>query len=177
MGVGGEIFENKISPICSNTIAIKNFPVPTCRKDVQKFLGKINFYRKFIPNITVTLNPLYNLLKKDAKFEWSNKCQIAFDKMKEILTSKPVLLIFDPNKPCFLFTDASRLGIGAILKQEIDTKFLFPVGYFSKKLLHYQTNYSITELECLAIVESIEYFHHYLYNLKFTGLLSQTMLP
>ena len=155
-----------ISPLNSNTIAIRKFPTPQCRKDVQKFLGKIIFYRKFIPLATKLLNPLYLLLKQDAKFEWTESCQLAFENVKDILCKDPVLKIHDPAKTCYLLTDASKLGIGAILKQEHDSR-MHPIGYFSKKLLPYQVDYSITELECLAIVEAIDYFHHYLYDRKF----------
>ena len=171
-----EISESKISPIHCNVVSIKDFPIPNCKKDIQKFLGKINFYRKFVPNITKLLNPLYKLLKKNEKFEWNVDCQTAFDQVKQIFISKPVLNIFDPTKKIYLFTDASRVGIGGILKQEFKEKTLLPIGYFSKKLLPYQINYSITELECLAIVEAIEYFHHYLYNTNFTVITDHAAL-
>ena len=83
------------------------------------------------------------------------------------MTSQPTLAIYDPNKHCYLLTDACKLGIGAV-KQPNDQEVLLPVGYVSKKLLPYQTNYSVTELECLAIVESIDYFHYHRYNKHFT---------
>ena len=149
-----------------NLIAIKNFPEPLSKKDLQRILGKINFYRKFIPYATDCLNPLYKLLNNNIQFKWSNECQKAFDKVKTLLINKPILKIFDPKKTNYLFTDASKVGVGAILKQETNN-ILHPIGYFSKKLLPYQINYTITELECLAIVEGIEYFHHYLYDNKF----------
>ena len=164
-----------ISPLNSNTIAIRKFPIPSCKKDIQKFLGKITFYRKFIPFATKLLNPLYILLKQDVRFEWNDSCQEAFDKVKDILCKEPILKIHDPEKTCYLLTDASKLGIGAILKQEHESK-MHPVGYFSKKLLNYQVNYTISELERLAIVESIDYFHHYLYDRKFIVITDQMAL-
>jgi hypothetical protein len=84
------------------------------------------------------------------------------------LTSSPVLAIFNPNEECVLYTDASKVGLGAVLKQKQLDKKLHPIAYFSKKLLPYQINYSITELECLSIIEAINYWHHYLYGNKFT---------
>ena len=166
--LGHDISENEIRPTKDHIIAIQNFPIPRNKKSLQQLLGKINFNRKFIPNASKNLNPLYELLKINKNFEWTDDCQKAFDQIKHILTTEPVLKIFNPQKSCSLLTDASKIGIGAVLKQESDEdKQLHPVAYFSKKLLSYQQNYSISELECLAIVESLEYFHHYLYGTKF----------
>lgn len=97
--------------------------------------------------------------------------------MKKILTSSPVLQIFDPDKHSYVYCDASKIGIGAVLKQiSSRDNEQHPVAYFSKKLLDYQKNYSISELECLAIVESLEYFHHYLYGSKFTVITDHQAL-
>lgn len=173
--LGHIISENSISPLNSNVRSVVELPAPTNVKEVQRVLGKVNFYRKFIPGATKLLYPLYALLKKSSKFEWNDECQKAFEKVKEILVSGPVLRIYDPERESFLFTDASKKGIGAILKQKYDSALL-PVGYFSRKLLPYQMNYSITELECLAVVESIEYFHHYLYDRKFVVVTDHAAL-
>jgi hypothetical protein len=122
---------------------------------VQQFLGKINYYHKFIENAPTKLKPLYDLLKKNQKFDWSLECNNAFEEIKRYLLSKPILSIYDPLKGCFLYTDTSKIGIGAILKQKQENDKLHPIAYFSKKLLKYQVNYTATELECLALVEAI----------------------
>jgi len=166
--LGYDLEKNKITPLHDNTNSIKNFPRPNNVKNIQQFLGKVNFYHKFIPNAPKILAPLYQLLKKDQPFIWSENCELAFNQIKNLLTSQPVLSIFNPEKECFLYTDASKVGIGAVLKQKQADGELHPVGFFSKKLLDYQLNYSVTELECLAIIEAIEYWHHYLYGKKFT---------
>ena len=166
--LGYDLEKNKITPLHDNTNSIKNFPRPNNVKNIQQFLGKVNFYHKFIPNAPKILAPLYQLLKKDQPFIWSENCELAFNQIKNLLTSQPVLSIFNPEKECFLYTDASKVGIGAVLKQNQADGELHPVGFFSKKLLDYQLNYSVTELECLAIIEAIEYWHHYLYGKKFT---------
>ena len=165
--LGHLITKNKFTPLNDNLIAIREFPVPSKIKNVQQFLGKINYYCKFIPFAYKILNPLYKLLKKDNRFEWTDSCQNSFDNIKKFLMSKPILSIYNPNKMCHLFTDASRIGIGAVLKQMQTDGELHPIGYFSRKLLSYQQNYDITELECLAIVQAIDYWHHYLYGQKF----------
>ena len=165
--LGHIVGNNWFKPMNSNVKAIEEFPRPVKLKNVQQFLGKINYYRKFVPNITETLNPLYRLLKKGTTFEWKQEQEEAFEKVKKYITKEPVLRIYNSNEKCYLYTDASRIGIGAILKQKQDDGVLHPVGYFSKKLLPYQMNYYTTELECLAIVESINYWHHYLYGREF----------
>jgi len=165
--LGHNLTKNKVQPLNDNTKFINDFPSPNNIEAVQRFLGKVNFYHKFIPNAPTLLAPLYQLLKKDQKFKWTEDCESSFQKVKTLLINKPVLAIYNPYAPCLLYTDASKVGIGAVLKQPQDDKQLHPIGFFSKKLLQYQKNYSSTELECLAIIESIEYWHHYLYGRKF----------
>ena len=175
--LGHDISPGKIRPLKSHVVAIEKFPIPKDRISLQQLLGKINFNRKFIPNASKKLSPLFELLKDGKQFQWTDSCQKAFEDIKSILTSEPVLRIFNPNLPCYLFTDACKIGIGAILKQKSnDDEELLTVGYFSKKLLPYQRNYTISELECYAIVEALEYFHHYLYGSKFTVITDHQAL-
>ena len=166
--LGFSVSHNCVEPLVSNTEAIKNFPRPTNVASVQQFVGKCNFYRKFIRNISMKLAPLYKLLNQKVKgvFNWNGECEAAFDQMKRELSSKPVLTIYNNQRECYLFTDASRVGIASVLKQK-ENGILKPVAYFSKKLTNYQKNYAIVELECLAIVESVRHFHKYLANKKF----------
>jgi hypothetical protein len=168
--LGHEIKKNEIKPLFSNIRAIMQASPPKNVKTLRGFLGKINYYNRFIPNRAKLLDPLYNLLKKKNEFKWNENAQAAFDQIKVILTSRPTLKIFDPELETILYTDASVVGIGAVLKQiqPGSDKEELPVGYFSRRLLDYQRNYSTTELECLAIIESIEYWHCYLYGKEFT---------
>ena len=114
--LGYEISHNEISPLNSSTIAIEKFPAPSDKKSLQRFLGKINYYRRFIPSVTEILHPLFELLKNCAQFNWNEQCQKAFEKIKSILTSHPVLRIYNPEKYCFVQTDASEIGTGASFK-------------------------------------------------------------
>lgn len=122
------------------------------------------------------LQPLYNLLKKESKFIWDEHCEKAFIKIKQIITQHPVLRIFNPKEQCHLYTDASKLGIGAVVKQKDSEEELHPIAYFSKKLLPFQQNYRATQLECLAIVDSISYWHHYFYQSNFTVITDHQAL-
>ena len=164
----GHVIENgKICPINDNLIAIKNFRRPTTRKMVRQILGKINFYHKFIDHCNQRLAPLHHLLKKNEKFVWTDRCEAAFDAIKDYLCSSPILAIYDREKETVLEVDASRSGLGAVLKQIQCDGVLHPVGYFSKKLTPSQTKKEIMYLECLAIKEAILYWQHYLIGRSF----------
>src|SRR5699024_2059167 len=115
--LGHYISLNKIQPLNSNTQAILDYPAPNNIKTLRGFLGKANYYYRFIPDRTRILDPLYKLTKKNQPFVWTEECQIAFDEIKRILTSSPALCIYDPEAKTRLYTDASRIGVGAVLKQ------------------------------------------------------------
>ena len=151
-----------------NTHAIVNASGPCNAKEVRSFLGKVNYYHRFIPERTQLLDPLHQLTQKNQPFVWTEEAQKAFDCVKEILTKQPTLRIFDPELPIILYTDASRIGVGAVLKQRRPNGEELPVGYFSRKLLPYQVNYSVTEIELLAILEAIDAWHFYLCGRHFS---------
>lgn len=90
--LGHIITENTVTPLKDNLKSIIDFPAPQNRKQIRQFLGKVNFYGKYIPNVSVVLDPLHNLLRNNVKFDWSNNCETAFSKVKEYLCSKPILI-------------------------------------------------------------------------------------
>lgn len=110
---------------------------------------------------------MHNLLRKNTTFNWSDKCQIHFNKIKEYLCSAPVLAIFDPEEQIYIFTDACIEGVGAILKQPQEKNELKPVFYFSRKLTKTQKTKRAIFIECLAIKEPILYWQYYLIGKKF----------
>ncbi|UYV83582.1 NADK2 [Cordylochernes scorpioides] len=99
---------------------------------------------------------------------WDDKCQKAFTSLKESLTQHPVLHLYKDELPCQVYCDASTLGIAGVLKQVHSAGKAYPVQYFSRALRVHERNYTISELECLAIVESVEKFRVYLMGRKFT---------
>ncbi len=115
--LGHIITDNTVKPIQDNLIAVKNFPTPKNKRNIRQFLGKINFYRKYIQNAAKMLEPLHALLRKGSEFTWNKECQIALCNIKDYLTSPPVLAIFNPKLQTNLYTDASVEGLGAVLKQ------------------------------------------------------------
>lgn len=166
--LGYEISNGIVTPDNSNIEVIKKLKPPTNVKSLQRFLGTINVYHKFIDKYARTRHPLNNLLKKDTPWIWTDECQEAFEVLKKALICKPVLKIFNPRHACHLFLDASQVGVGSVLKQEDVSGVLHPVAFHSRSLKDYEKNYAITELECLAIVDSLNKFHHYLFGQKFT---------
>ncbi len=165
----GHIIENNtVRPLNDNLISIRNFPIPKTKKNIRQFLGKINFYNKYIRNATQTLEPFHNLLRKNTEFLWTPQCQQSFEQIKEYLTSSPTLAIFNPTLKTSLYTDASIEGLGAILKQTQNNGEEKPVAYFSRKLNENQKKKKAIFLECLAIREAIKYWRFWLLGNKFT---------
>ena len=103
-----------------------------------------------------------DLLKKGVNFDWNDRCQHSFDKLKAILTSYPVLRAPDFLKPFKLAVDASDIGIGAVLLQEDSDGIEHPCAYFSKKLLTYQRKYSTIEKEALGLILALSHFEVYI---------------
>lgn len=165
--LGHVIQENAVKPLQDNLISIKNFPVPKTRKNVRQFLGKVNFYHKFIQNASRNLEPFHRLLRKNTPFNWDEKCQKAFDKIKGYLTSQPTLAIFDRNRPITIYTDASGEGIGAVLKQIQDDGMEKPVAFFSRKLNEAQKKKKAIYIESLAIRDAINFWKFWLVGRKF----------
>ena len=160
--LGHLVGQGQVKPLEAKVNAISEFPVPKCKRQLMRFLGMAGYYRKFCKNFSGIAEPLTNLLKKSTKFKWNDKCQDAFDRLKAILKSAPVLLPPDFDKCFKLAVDASDVGIGAVLLQEDNNGIDHPVCYFSKKFNKHQKNYSTIEKECLALILAIQQFEVYL---------------
>ena len=151
----------------SRSESIKNYPRPKNAKAIQRFIGLINYYRKFIKDFSIIASPLTQLTRKNVPFTWTNKCDEAFEKLKECLLSPPILIYPDHTKRFKITTDASNIGLGAILSQEDDEGVDRVVAYASRKLKPAEVNYSTTEQELLAIVYAVEKFRPYIYGQTF----------
>ena len=148
--------------------AIKERREPTNVKQVQQFLGMTNYYRKFIEKYALIAAPLHKLTSNSTIWSWNNDCQQAFETLKEKLSTYPILRSPDFEKPFILHTDASHIALGAILAQKDNQNREYACHYASKLLKPNERTYGITELECLAIIWSINHFRTYLYGNKFT---------
>ena len=144
--------------------AVKEFPIPCNVREVRQFLGLSSYYRRFIPQFSKVAQPLHLLTRKGAEYQWSPACQAAFEALKQKLAEAPVLAYPSFDRDFVLETDASIQGIGAVLSQLQDDDKLHPVAYASRVLSPQERNYSITELETLAVVWAVTHFHTYLYG-------------
>lgn len=164
--LGHQIGSGTISPQAAKTAPLRDYNRPTTKKGIRSFLGATGFYRKFIRNYSSIATPLYKMTTKDTpdRPTWNEKQNQAFQQLRTALTSDSVLTSPNPDKPYILCTDASTQGVGAVLCQQDENQQERPIGYFSRKLKSYQKNYSVTELELLAI----EHFQIYLLGTHFT---------
>ncbi|XP_066957632.1 uncharacterized protein [Macrobrachium rosenbergii] len=131
-------------------------------EDVRKFLGLVVYYRRFVKNFSNIAEPLTRLLKKEVKFVWSSETQNAFEKLKQVLVCFPILRAPDFDVPFALATDASDLGVGAVLFQADEQGVSHPVAIFSKKLTSAQRKYSTVEKETPSLILAINHFSVYL---------------
>ena len=148
---------------------IKNLPEPTNVTGVQMFLGKANYYRKFIPNLADIAHPLYELIKSKGKvsFKWEAEHQVSFDQIKSILTSGQVMAHPRTDREFVLDVDASDYALGVELSQADENGDLRPIFYGSRHLEKSERAYSATARETLAAVFGCEYFREYLHGRKF----------
>ena len=170
--LGHNIQDQTLRPKDDKIQAVKDAQRPVTKKQVRGFLGLAGFYRKFIPNFSEIAAPLTDLTKKDRPNrikDWLSHHERAFQTLKSRLTSSPILRlpVFNEGKPFILRSDASDIGIGAVLLQEFEGEGKLPIAYASKKLLPRERNYSVIEKECLAIIWAIEKFRKYLFGEEF----------
>lgn len=148
--------------------AILEYPTPTSRKEVRRFIGTCSWFRRFIANFSTIASPLNRLTcsgKNAPKFVWNPEAESAFVKLKEALVTTPVLACPDFNLPFSVHCDASNFGIGAMLTQHQNDKEVV-IAYMSKALNKNQQNYSTTERETLAVITALEHWRCYLDNGK-----------
>ncbi|QRW26433.1 Reverse transcriptase (RNA-dependent DNA polymerase) [Rhizoctonia solani] len=136
--------------------AITTWPTPKTVKQVQAFLGFVNYLRRFIPNFSSVACPLHNLTKKETPWSWGDPKEVAFQELKSLVTKSPVLIHSNPNLPYYLETDASGVAMGAILSQQGEDNRLHPVAYMSKSFSGAKANYDMHNKELLAIIKALE---------------------
>lgn len=148
--------------------AIVEAPFPRNVSEVKSFLGLVNYYGKFISNMSTVLSPIYQLLKKNVTFNFNKKCIESFNTIKKLLTTSPVLAHYDPTLPIKLSVDASNVGVGSVLSIVCKDGKERPIAYASRTLSPAERNYSQIDKEALAVVVGIKKFHQYLYGRHFT---------
>lgn len=150
----------------SKIAAMVNAPKPENLKQLESFLGLINFYARFLENRSLNLKPLYDLLKKE-KFEWDEKCSKAFNWVKNELISPKVLVNYDPKEKVILACDASNYGLSAILSHQYKDGTEKPIAYASKKIAKSELNRKILDKEAMAIIFGVERFYQFIFGREF----------
>ena len=147
---------------------VRDWPTPRNVTEVKSFLGFINFYRRFVDNFSHIAKPLNQLSKADVQWSWSpdGPEQTAFDELKRLITSTPILVLPDQTKRFRLETDASAYATGAVLSQLCDDEKWRPVGFVSKSLSDAERNYAIHDKELLSVIRRLEEWRHILEGTK-----------
>ncbi|UYV70460.1 hypothetical protein LAZ67_7003079 [Cordylochernes scorpioides] len=161
----GHIIDNKgIKPLPEKIRIVKDFPQPNSTRQLQRFIGLVNFYHRFIKNSSHILAPLYSLLKTkspNASLNWTSDTLEAFQNIKNALAENTLLNYPQPNSTLSVLVDASNVAVGGVLQQLNDTAWE-PISFFSKKLSPAETKYSAFDRELLAAFLSVKHFSYFL---------------
>ncbi|VDL66057.1 unnamed protein product [Nippostrongylus brasiliensis] len=154
-------------PDPSKIEAIRKMPHPKDIRQLRSFLGMLNYYGHFVKEIHQLRAPMDALLKKDVPFKWSDECEKAFQKAKDVLTSDLLLTHFDPSKKIVIAADASEQGIGAVISHRFPDGTEKAIQHACRTLTAAERNYGQVEKEALAITSAVRKFHRYVYGRHF----------
>jgi hypothetical protein len=161
--LGHIVDKQGIRPDPKKVEAVQSWPVPKKVHDVRSFLSLVNCFRKFIDHYSEIAVPLTNLTQKANAWDWTGRCQDAFELLKQKLNEAPLLRTPNEKLPYEVVMDASDLGLGAVLLQEGNS-----VAFESRKLNSAELNYNVTEKEMLAVVHALRVWRCYLEGADFT---------
>ena len=150
--------------------AVLEMPRPQDISQLRSFLGMINHYAKFIPNLSTRLDPFHKLLQKEVEWNWDERCEKHFNLIKQELGNATMLVHFNPKLPVILAADASPTGIGAVISHRCPGGTEKPIAHASKTLTTAEKNYAQIEKEALGLVFGVKKFHQYLAGREFTLL-------
>ena len=165
--LGHRINSAGIKPLPDKVRAIAMAPDPTDVSELRSFLGLVQYYQKFLPNLSSMLEPLHELLRQSVPWHWGQNQREAVKAIKAYLQSEPLLVHYDVTKPIVVSCDASPYGIGAVLSHVDSDGLEHPVAFASRKLASAERNYSQLDKEGLALVFAVKKFHKYLSGREF----------
>jgi len=166
--LGHLIDEEGLHPTPHKVTAIVNAQEPRNVTELRSFLGMLQYYSRFLPNLSTLLNPLNHLLQHNVKWVWNERCKSAFNHAKLALASADVLAHYNVNKPLRLAADASPYGIGAVLSHIEANGEERPIAFVSRTLTKAEQNYSQLEKEALALIFGVRKYYSYIYGRRFT---------
>ena len=164
--LGHVVSKNGVATDPKKVAAVADWPVPKSLTELRAFLGTVGYYRQYVENFAEKARPLNQLTNKDVKFQWSAECELAFSSLKQSLLTAPVLGYPDPSLAYILDTDASLVGVRAVLSQVQDGKERV-ISYYSQSLTRAERNYCATRRELLAVVAAVTHYRPYLYGKEF----------
>ena len=164
--LGHEIDKEGIKPNKEKVTTILDLKHPENPKQLKSFLGAIQYLAKFLPRLPERTDKLRKLLKKNTEWKWETEQQNDFERIKKMLTEEPALAHYAKDKNNIVSTDASKTGLGITIGQKQADGELKPIAFGSRILNDSEKNYSIGELELLAVVWGLEKFRFYLYGKK-----------
>ena len=165
--LGHVISAEGISPDPTKVEALQNLSSPKSVKDVRSFLGLAGYYRRFVRGFATVAAPLTDLTKQDRRFDWTTECEQAFQTLKTLISSAPVLKYPRFDRECIVQTDASDVGVGAVLSQLDDDGVEMPVAFACQSLSARGRNYSTTEKGAIAILYALRHFRFHLLGRQF----------
>ncbi|KAK1650141.1 hypothetical protein QYE76_067946 [Lolium multiflorum] len=157
--LGHVVSAKGVAVIPEKVQSVLDWKTPKSAKEIRSFLGLAGYYRRYIENFSKIAKPMTDLLKKDKKFEWSEKAEESFQTLKIKLTTAPVLVLPDTSKDFVIFCDASLQGLGCVLMQDGHV-----VAYASRQLKPHELNYPTHDLELAAVVHALKQWRPYLYD-------------
>jgi hypothetical protein len=160
--LGYNVFDSRISIDPERIAAILNLPAPTSKKEVQSFMGVINFVRRFFPDFAVMVKPIHNILKQDRYFSWINDVENAFLGIKKEMSSASVLEKSDFEKEFMIYTNAIEEAVSTILMQCDDQGNEKPVDYMSQRFSDDEFKYYFIENHAFSLVKAVEKFLHFI---------------
>ncbi|KAM7309441.1 uncharacterized protein ISCGN_013072 [Ixodes scapularis] len=168
--LGHIISQAGLAPAPRKIKAVFKAPKPKSKKELQSYLGLVNFYRRFLPKMSTHLEPLHRLLRDGQQWAWKKEQDLAFQCSKELVVKAPVLVHFDPAKPVVLTVDASPYGVGAVLSHRGQDGQECPVAFASRRLHAAEQRYSQLDKEGLALIFGVQRFHQYLWGRQFEAV-------
>jgi hypothetical protein len=160
--LGHIVYDSRISIDPERIVAILNIPAPTSRKEVQAFMGIVNFVRRFVPDFVAMVKPIHNILKQDCSFSWTDDVKNYFVRIKKAIISTPILAKPDFEKEFIICTNAKKEEISAILIECDDQVNEKPVAYMIQSLSDDEFKYYFIEKHAFALVKVVEKFRHFI---------------